>query len=59
MRHQFIFITGDVNFLSDDQHSTITDCPCLLKPVDVSDIENAIHDLLAAQPPPAAADALH
>jgi len=59
MRHQFIFITGDVNFLSEAQHSAITDCPCLLKPVDVSDIEAAIHDLLAAQPPPATGDALH
>jgi signal transduction histidine kinase len=46
MADRFIFITGDVNFLSDRQHSTIKGLPCLLKPVNVDIIESTIREVL-------------
>ena len=50
MRRRFIFITGDMNSLTSQQFSTVTDNPCLLKPVNLEKIEATIRDVLAADP---------
>jgi PAS domain S-box-containing protein len=46
MRNRFIFITGDMNSLTSQQFSTITDHPCLIKPVNIEKIESTIRELL-------------
>jgi CheY-like chemotaxis protein len=51
MRRRFIFITGDMNSLTSRQFSTVTDNPCLLKPVNIEKIEATIREVLAANPP--------
>ena len=56
MRRRFIFITGDMNSLTSRQFSTVTDNPCLLKPVNIEKIEATIREVLAAGPAPIAAD---
>ena len=38
MRKRFIFITGDMNSLTSQQMSTVTDNPCLLKPVNIEEL---------------------
>jgi PAS domain S-box-containing protein len=50
MRKRFIFITGDMNSLTSQQMSTVTDNPCLLKPVNIEKIESTIHQLLSGTP---------
>jgi YesN/AraC family two-component response regulator len=52
MRRRFIFITGDMNSLTSKQFSTVTDNPCLLKPVNIEKIEATIREVLAANPSP-------
>src|SRR5262249_46783729 len=52
MRRRFIFITGDMNSLTSHHFSTVTDNPCLLKPVNLEKIEATIRDVLAAHPSP-------
>jgi len=52
MRRRFIFITGDMNSLTSRQFSTVTDNPCLLKPVNIEKIEATIREVLAANPSP-------
>ena len=54
MRRRFIFITGDMNSLTSRQFSTVTDNPCLLKPVNIEKIEATIREVLSTRP---AADA--
>lgn len=49
MKRRFIFITGDMNSLSGHQFSTVTDNPCLLKPVNIEKIEATIRELLQDQ----------
>jgi PAS domain S-box-containing protein len=50
MRKRFIFITGDMNSLTNQQMSTVTNNPCLLKPVNIERIESTIHQLLSGTP---------
>ena len=52
MRRRFIFITGDMNSLTSKQFSTVTDNPCLLKPVNIEKIEATIREVLSANPTP-------
>jgi len=47
MKRRFIFITGDMNSLTTQQFSTVTDNPCLLKPVNIEKIEATIRQVLA------------
>jgi PAS domain S-box-containing protein len=47
MKRRFIFITGDMNSLTSRQFSTVTDNPCLLKPVNIEKIEATIRQVLA------------
>jgi PAS domain S-box-containing protein len=54
MRRRFIFITGDMNSLTSQQFSTVTDNPCLLKPVNIEKIEATIREVLASDAPPEA-----
>jgi CheY-like chemotaxis protein len=51
MQRRFIFITGDMNSLTSQQISTVTDNPCLLKPVNIEKIESTIRQVLSGQPP--------
>jgi len=51
MKHRFVFITGDMNSLTSQQSSTISDNPCLLKPVNIEKIETTIRQVLT-QPGP-------
>ena len=52
MKRRFIFITGDMNSLTSQQFSTVTDNPCLLKPVNIETIETTIREVLAMHPSP-------
>ena len=51
MQRRFIFITGDMNSLTSQQINTVTDNPCLLKPVNIEKIESTIRQVLSGQPP--------
>ena len=51
MRRRFIFITGDMNSLTSQQFSTVTDNPCLLKPVNIEKIEATIREVLGSDAP--------
>ena len=50
MQRRFIFITGDMNSLTSQQMTTVTDNPCLLKPVNIEKIESTIRQVLSGQP---------
>ncbi len=52
MRNKFIFMTGDVSFLPNEQLDTPQDVPCLLKPVSIRKIGRAIEALLQGRQPP-------
>ena len=56
MKRRFIFITGDMNSLTSQQFSTVTDNPCLLKPVSLDKIETTISQLLGQSKPSRAED---
>ncbi len=51
LQRRFIFITGDMNSLTSQQITTVTDNPCLLKPVNIEKIESTIRQVLSGQPP--------
>jgi PAS domain S-box-containing protein len=51
MQRRFIFITGDMNSLTSQQISTVSDNPCLLKPVNIEKIEATIRQVLSDPPP--------
>ncbi|HEU5180383.1 MAG TPA: ATP-binding protein [Candidatus Polarisedimenticolia bacterium] len=51
MKRRFIFITGDMNSLTSQQFSTVTDNPCLLKPVNIEKIEATIREVLGSDAP--------
>ena len=52
MRKKFVFMTGDVNSLGNEQLDILQDVPCLLKPVNLRKIERAIEALLQGRRPP-------
>jgi PAS domain S-box-containing protein len=51
MQRRFIFITGDLNSLTSQQISTVSDNPCLLKPVNIEKIESTIRQVLSGAAP--------
>jgi two-component system cell cycle sensor histidine kinase/response regulator CckA len=51
MQRRFIFITGDMASLTSQQMDTVTDNPCLLKPVNIEKIESTIRQVLSGQSP--------
>jgi PAS domain S-box-containing protein len=50
MLRRFIFITGDMNSLTSQQISMVSDNPCLLKPVNIEKIEATIRQVLSGDP---------
>ncbi len=59
LKDRFVFLTGDVRFLSEERDAMLANCSCLMKPLSIEKIETAIEAVLCqdSTSPPEASSA--
>lgn len=47
MQQRFVFTTGDLNYMNSHEFIMLADIPCLVKPLDIQEVERVVDKILA------------